>query len=94
VLIAGDGRMPDAELTVELLALDPLDNRLTLDARWSFVAARDERVNRSGRTQLEVPLASAQPSAVAAATAQALGELAGALAREAATLPPRARTTP
>jgi uncharacterized lipoprotein YmbA len=94
VLIAGDGRVPDAELTVELLALDPLDGRLTLDARWSFVAARDERANRSGRTQLDVPLAAAQPSAVAAATAQALGELAGALAQEAATLPPRTSTTP
>ena len=86
VLIEGDGRMPDADLSVELLALDPLDGHLRLDARWSFVAAGAERANRSGRTQLDVPLASAQPSAVAAATAQALGELAAALAREAATL--------
>jgi uncharacterized lipoprotein YmbA len=94
VLIEGDGRLPDADLTVELLALDPRDGHLALDARWSFVAAGNQRADRSGRTQLDVPLASAQPSAVAAATAQALGELAGALAREAATLPDRARATP
>lgn len=94
VLIEGDGRIPDADLTIELLTLDPLDGRLALDARWSFVAAGGERANHSGRTQLDVPLASAQPSAVAAATAQALGEFASALAREAATLRSRSNTPP
>jgi len=94
VLIEGDGRIPDADLTIEFVALDPLDGHLVLDARWSFVAAAGERSNHSGRTTLDVPLASAQASAVAASTAQALGELAATLAREAATLYPRAKPSP
>src|SRR5262249_23792403 len=36
VLIAGDGRIPDADLTVEFLAFDPHADALHLDARWSF----------------------------------------------------------
>ena len=36
VLIAGDGRRADADLSIELLALDPARDALTLDARWSF----------------------------------------------------------
>jgi uncharacterized lipoprotein YmbA len=94
VLIEGDGRIPDADLTVEFFALDPHERHLELDARWSFVAAAGERVDRSGRTRLEVPLASAEASSVAAATARALGELAATLAREAGELYPRARTSP
>jgi hypothetical protein len=86
VLIEGDGRVPDADLTVEFVALDPLDGRLVLDARWSFVATTGERSSRSGRTRLDVPLAAMEPAAVAAATAQALGELAAALAQEASGL--------
>ena len=50
VLIEGDGRIPDADLTIEFVALDPLDGHLVLDARWSFVAAAGERSNHSGRT--------------------------------------------
>ncbi len=42
VLIAGDGRRADADLSVELLALDPARGALTLDARWSF-ACRGNR---------------------------------------------------
>jgi hypothetical protein len=79
---------------VEFFALDPHERHLELDARWSFVAAAGERVDRSGRTRLEVPLASAEASSVAAATARALGELAATLAREAGELYPRARTSP
>jgi uncharacterized lipoprotein YmbA len=94
VLIEGDGRIPDADLTIEFVALDPMDGHLALDARWSFVAAAGERSNHSGRTTLDVPLASAQAPAVAASTAQALGELAATLAREAATLYPRAKPSP
>jgi uncharacterized lipoprotein YmbA len=94
VLIEGDGRIPDADLTIEFLALDPMNGRLALDARWSIVAATGERTNHSGRTALDVPLASANASAVAAATALALGELAAVLAHEAATLYPRAKPSP
>jgi uncharacterized lipoprotein YmbA len=94
MLIEGDGRIPDADLTIEFLALDPIDGRLALDARWSFVAATGERTNHSGRTALDVPLASTRPPAVAAATAQALGEFAAILSREAATLHPRGERSP
>lgn len=87
VLIEGDGRIPDADLTVEILALEPDGRgRVVLDARWSFVASAGERTSHAGRTRLEVPMAAAEPSAVATATAQALGRLADALAKEAAAL--------
>ncbi len=85
VLIEGDGRLPDAELTIEFLALDPRAQQLVLDARWSFVGL-SERSSHPGRTRLEVPLASHEPGDVAAATAQALGRLADVLAHEARTL--------
>jgi uncharacterized lipoprotein YmbA len=92
VLIEGDGRIPDADLTVEILALEPDGHgRLVLDARWSFVAAGGERASHAGRTRLDVPLGAAEPSAVAAATAQALGRFADVLAREVATLHTDAR---
>jgi hypothetical protein len=78
VLIAGDGRIPDADLTVELLALDPRAGQLQLDARWSFSCSR-ARGGRGGRTQLLVPTTSATPAAVAAATSEALARLADAL---------------
>jgi uncharacterized lipoprotein YmbA len=92
LLIEGDGRIPDADLTVEFLALEPgADGRLALDARWSFVGSSAERASHSGRTQLSVPLPGEGASAVAAATAQALGQFADTLAREAAALAPGAR---
>jgi uncharacterized lipoprotein YmbA len=94
VLIEGDGRIPNADLTIEFLALDPMDGRLVIDARWTFVGATGERTNHSGRTALDVPLASPRAPAVAAATAQALGELAAVLAHEAAALYPRAKPSP
>ena len=73
VLIEGDGRVPDADLSIEFLALEPSANgRLALDARWSFVASAGAR-SHAGRTQLQVPLAAQDASGVAAATAQALG---------------------
>jgi uncharacterized lipoprotein YmbA len=85
VLIEGDGRIPDADLTVELLALDPqADGQLRLDARWTFLRNAGERASHTGRTQLSVPLDSVTAQAVVAATAEALGQLAEALSREAA----------
>jgi uncharacterized lipoprotein YmbA len=79
VLIAGDGRIPDADLTVELLALDPQPGTLHLDARWSF-SCTVGRGGRAGRTQLELPMGGATPEAVATATSDALARLADVLA--------------
>ena len=78
VLVAGDRRIPDVDLTVELLALDPRGDSLHLDARWFFscTAVRD---SRAGRSQVDVPLASATPAAVAAATTTALARFADVL---------------
>lgn len=80
VLIGADGRIPDADLTVEFLALDPHAAALHLDARW-FFSCTAERGGRGGRTQLHVPMAAATPAVVAAATTEALSRLADALAR-------------
>jgi hypothetical protein len=83
VLIAGDGRIPDADLSVEFLALDPREGAVWLDAMWSFFCtARDQRGN-AGRTFLSVPLDGITPTAVAAATTDALGRLAAELATQA-----------
>jgi uncharacterized lipoprotein YmbA len=90
VLIAGDGRVPDADLTVEFLALDPQQGALRLDARWTFACTARARPSHTGRTRLRVPLAAATPSAVAAATAVALGGLADVLATQAECGGPRA----
>ena len=78
VLIEGDGRIPDADLTVEFLALDPQEAVLHLDARWSF-SCTAARGSLGGRTQLQVPMAGAMPTAVAAATTEALARLADVL---------------
>ena len=87
VLIEGDGRIPDADLTIEFHALDPASSgTLLLDARWSFVATSGARRSHSGRSRLEVPIAGSGAKAVAAATAQALGRLADVLAQEARAL--------
>ena len=56
VLIAGDGRIPDADLTVEFLALDPQQGALRLDARWSFSCTARDRPSHGGRTFFQVPL--------------------------------------
>ena len=83
VLIAGDGRLPDADLSIEFLALDPRQGVLRLDAAWSFSCTGRDRRGRAGRTSLEVPLASPTPEAVAGATADALARLADVLAAQA-----------
>ncbi len=83
VLIAGDGRIPDADLTVEFLALDPQQGALRLDAKWSFSCTARDRPSHGGRTSIEIPLESATAPAVAAATADALGRLTDMLATQA-----------
>ena len=87
MLIEGDGRIPDADLSVEFLALDPRgDGRLWLDARWGFLGTAGARTSYAGRTSLQVPLDSPTASSVAAATTRALRELADVLAKEAGCL--------
>jgi uncharacterized lipoprotein YmbA len=93
VLLAGDGRIPDADLTVEFLALDPQQGALRLDARWTFSCTARGRPSHAGRTRLQVPLEAATPPAVATATADALGRLADVLAREAECAGPRSSDT-
>jgi len=78
VLIAGDGRHADADLSVELVALDPAAGILTLDARWSF-ACRPAGQSHGGRAAVRADLSAATPQAVAAATSVALSRLADAL---------------
>jgi uncharacterized lipoprotein YmbA len=81
VLIAGDGRRADADLSVELLALDPARDALTLDARWSL-ACRATGQSHGGRTAVRVEMSAATPQAVATATSEALSRLADAVVAE------------
>jgi uncharacterized lipoprotein YmbA len=81
VLIARDGRIPDGELTIEFLALDPVGGKLNLDARW-FFSCRVRTQSRGGRTHLEMPLARAAADAVAFATTAALNRFADELATQ------------
>jgi uncharacterized lipoprotein YmbA len=81
VLIAGDGRHADVDLSVELVALDPARDALTLDARWSF-ACRAGGPSPGGRTTLRVAMSAATPQAVATATSEALSRLADAVVAE------------
>jgi uncharacterized lipoprotein YmbA len=81
LLIAGDGRRADADLSVELLALDPAGNALKLDARWSFVCLATGQT-RGGRTAVQVEMSAATPQGVAAATSAALSRFADALVPE------------
>src|SRR5258705_1887988 len=48
VLIPGDGRIPDAELTVEFLELDPQHGMVSLDAKWTY--SRRNHASKSDRT--------------------------------------------
>jgi uncharacterized lipoprotein YmbA len=83
VLIAGDGRIPDADLSVEFLALDPQQGALRLDAKWSFSCTAPGQRGRADRTVLEVPLDGANATTVATAASEALGRLADVLAGQA-----------
>jgi len=81
VLIAGDGRRADSDLSIELLALDPSRGALMLDARWSF-ACHATALSHGGRTAVQVPMRAATPEAVATATSEALSQLADAVVAE------------
>jgi uncharacterized lipoprotein YmbA len=89
VTIRGDGRVPDADLTVEFLALDPQQHTLVLDANWAYSCRARGATNHAGRTRLQVPLNGATASAVADAMADALGRLADVLVKEAVCSPDR-----
>jgi uncharacterized lipoprotein YmbA len=81
LLISGDGRLADAELTVEPMALDPGRDGLHLDARGSF-ACRASGAQHAGRTAVRVEMTAPTPQGVATATSEALSRLADALVRE------------
>ena len=81
VLIAGDGRRADADLSVEFLALGPSRGALLLDARWSF-ACRGTALSHGGRTAVQDSLRAATPETVASATSEALSQLADAVVAE------------
>jgi uncharacterized lipoprotein YmbA len=78
-LIAGDGRIPDAVLTIEFLSLDPLGDSLNLDTRWFFSCAVRAQ-SSGGRSHLQVPLAGSTPESVARATTAALTRFADEIA--------------
>ena len=93
VLIAGDGRRADADLSVEILALDPARDALTLDARWSF-ACRGTGQSHGGRTAVRVEMSAATSQVVASATSEALSQLADAVvAQHRCDVAPDARET-
>ncbi len=83
VLIAGDGRIPDADLTVEFMALDAQQRTLRVNAKWTFSCSARNRPSHGGSTFFEVPLEAASAPGVAAATADALGRLADVIATQA-----------
>jgi len=81
VFIPRDGRVADAELTVEFLTLDPHPDVVSLDAKWTYSCRN--RASRSDRTTLQVPLTDATAPGVAAATTAALSQFADRLASRA-----------
>lgn len=88
LLIEGDGRIPDADLSVEIARMDPADGKLLLQARWTLVGSRgDQRPVRAGSEVVEVPLAGNAPAAVADATSLALARLADNLAASVSAFP-------
>jgi uncharacterized lipoprotein YmbA len=81
VVIPGDGQMPDAELTVEFLTLDPQHGVMNLDAKWTYSCRN--HASQSDRTMLQVPLPDATAAGVASATSAALSQFADQLASRA-----------
>lgn len=80
MLIEGDGRVPDADLSVVITAMDPVAGRLVLTARWTLVGSRGERLVRTGQERIEVPLNGGDADAVAEASSRALAQLANRIA--------------
>lgn len=90
LLIEGDGRIPDADLSIDLSALDPqADGTLRLSARWTLVGTRSDHPVRAGLADFTVPLSGSDPADVAGAITSALARLADTLAAEAVSFPRR-----
>ena len=81
VLIPGDGRIPDAELSVEFLTLDPQHGMVSLDANWTYSCRN--HASQSDRTMLQVPLTDATAPGIASATTAVLSKFADQLASRA-----------
>lgn len=80
LLIEGDGRIPDADLSVDITRMDPADGRLLLQARWTLVGSRGEpRPVLAGNETVDVPLSGSAPADIAEATSRALAGLADRL---------------
>ncbi len=79
VRAADDDVAAEAELSVDFLALDPTRGAVHLDAVW-LMTCRASGGGVLGRVWLDVPLAAQTPKAIAAATSEALSELADELA--------------
>lgn len=95
LLIEGEGRIPDADLNVEITRMDPLpDGQLVLEARWTLVGSMGDRPVRAGTESITVPFSPRTPAAIADATSQALGQLADRLVRAAETFPRMTQTAP
>lgn len=79
LIIQGDGRPIDADLSIQFDTLVPRDGAVELDARWSLVCAAPID-SRAGRHRFSVPLAAPRAAEVAAATSRALTRFAALLA--------------
>lgn len=80
MLIEGDGRVPDADLSVVITAMDPESGKLVLAARWTLVGSRGERLVRTGQERIEVPLRAGDADGIAEASSRALAHLADRIA--------------
>ena len=87
VLIAGDGRRADAELAVDVMALDPRSDGLHLDARWS-IACRGDGQGSAGRETVVTAMVADTAQGVAVATSEALSQFAEAIAAQLHCRPP------
>lgn len=95
LLIEGDGRIPDADLSIQITRMDPQpDGQLVLEARWTLVGSMGDRPVRAGTESISVPFSPRTPAGIADATAQALGQLADRLVVAAETFPRMAQTAP
>ncbi|WP_029012972.1 PqiC family protein [Niveispirillum irakense] len=95
LLIEGDGRIPDADLSIQITRMDPQpDGKLVLEARWTLVGSMGDRPVRAGTESISVPFSPRTPAGIADATAQALGQLADRLVVAAETFPRMAQTMP
>lgn len=95
LLIDGDGRIPDADLSIEITRMDPApDGQLVLEARWTLVGSMGDRLVRAGTESIKVPFSAHTPAGIADATSQALAQLADRLVVAAESFPLMTQTMP